>query len=45
MLADLAARAKEGDFNLFSDLPEWFTPAGEDVVLAILLENAAERLK
>ena len=45
MLADLAARAKEGDFNLFSDLPEGFTPEGEDVVLAILLENAAKRLK
>lgn len=45
MLLDMSARAKNDDFNLFSSLPDSYSQCGDTQALAILLENAGERLK
>lgn len=45
MLQDMSAKAKDDDFDLFSSLPDTYSQCGDTQTLAILLENAVERLK
>ena len=44
-LARLWGKARRDDFDLFSDIPDSYSPSGETAALAILLRDAAKKLK
>ena len=45
MLKEMARRAENDEFELFSSLPDGFTASGETLALSMLLESAVKRLK
>ena len=44
-LVRLWSRARHNDFNLFYEIPETYSPSGENAALEVLLRDAVRRLK